>query len=241
MVMSASAIVGGAAGGAAMSSGELAKAFITNVETGERIECLFNPSEYTLSKTNSWAPVSIVGSNVPRTEFTGGNPTQLSLELFFDTYEQRQDVRKYTDKIFKLAMIARETVDPTTDRGRPPRCIFNWGKVFSFQAVITSVSVRYTLFMSDGTPVRATMNLTLQECKDAGTQEPQNPTSQGTLGHKVHIVRPGDTIDGIAAREYGDPRAWRFIADNNNLDNPKDLQPGQILVIAPLAQREAAP
>ena len=45
------------AGAAARSSGELAKAFLTNVETGERIDVLFNPTEYSLSKTNKWNPV----------------------------------------------------------------------------------------------------------------------------------------------------------------------------------------
>ena len=222
------------AGAAAPSSGELAKAFLTNVETGERIDCLFNPTEYSLSKSNTWSPVPMVGFNVPPTEFTGGGPTDLKLDLFFDTYEANEDVRTYTDKIFNLAKISKETVDSATSRRRPPRCLFNWGRVFSFQAVITSVSVSYTMFRADGTPVRATMSLSLQECKDADVQEPQNPTSQGSWGHKIHVVRPNDTIDLIAAQQYGDPTAWRFIADTNDLDNPMELRPGQVLAIAPL-------
>ncbi len=44
-------------------------------------------------------------------------------------------------------------------------------------------------------------------------------------------MKPGDTIDSIANREYGDPKTWRFIADTNNLDDPKDLRPGQALII----------
>ena len=105
------------AGAAAPSSGELAKAFLTNVETGERIDCLFNPTEYSLSKSNTWSPVPMVGFNVPPTEFTGGGPTDLKLNLFFDTYEANEDVRTYTDKIFNLAKISKETVDSATSRG----------------------------------------------------------------------------------------------------------------------------
>ncbi len=56
----------------------------------------------------------------------------------------------------------------------------------------------------------------------------------GIAGHKVFIVKLGDTIDSIAAREYGDPKTWRFIADTNNLDDPKDLRPGQALIIEQL-------
>ena len=43
------------------ASGELAKAFLTNVETGDRIEFLFNPTDYELAKTNQWDAVPVAG------------------------------------------------------------------------------------------------------------------------------------------------------------------------------------
>ena len=142
-------------------------------------------------------------------------------------------MRTYTDKVFQLTKISKET-QQNSQRGRPPRVLFNWGRVFSFQSVITSYSITYTLFKSDGTPVRAKMKLSLQECEDASYQPPQNPTSQGTYGHKVHVVQPGDTVDRISTKYYGDPKSWRIVADANNLDDPKDLKPGRILAIVPL-------
>lgn len=216
------------------SSGELTKAFLTNVETNERIEFLFNPTEYSLTKANNWDAEAIIGFDVPPTEFQGGDPTTLDLELFFDTYEKQEDVRNYTDKVFALTKISDETRQ-NSERGRPPRVMFNWGRVFSFQAVITELSVTYTLFLSDGTPVRASMELSLQECDDATQMDPQNPTSQGTYGNRVHLVKPGETIDLIANMEYGDSKAWRLIADANGLDDPKNLPAGTILEIVPLA------
>ena len=53
----------------------------------------------------------------------------------------------------------------------------------------------------------------------------------GIPGYKVFIVRPGDTLAAIAHREYGDAKQWRLIADANNLTDPKDLAPGQTLII----------
>ena len=213
-----------------MSTGELTKAYLVNLETGERIQCLFNPNEYSISKTNSWKEKSTKNSNVPRLEFTGGGPTQLKLDLFFDTYESGGSARDYVRKIVSLTQISQSgSGDP-----EPPRCMFSWGANFEFEAVITNLSARFTLFQSDGTPVRAVVSLTLKECKDPQVQKRQNPTSQGAAGHKVWVVRPGDTINGIAATEYGDPTIWRVIADANDLDNPMDLHPGQILVLEPL-------
>ena len=216
------------------ASGELSKATISNLDDpgAQAIEVLFNPTEYSMSKSNTWQKVKIVGSNVPRLEFTSGGATSLSMDLLFDTYESGDDVRDHTGKIYDLTKIEPKTVDKTSGVGRPPKCMFSWGKVFNFAAVITSVSVQYTLFKSDGTPVRARLSLSLEECEDDTKKSPQNPTSQGTMGETIHVVRPGDTIDWIAYEELGDSALWRHIADDNNLDNPMDLRPGQVLGIS---------
>lgn len=218
------------------ASGELAKASLKSLDASnaQPIEFMFNPTEYSLSKSNTWSPVKIVGSNVPRLEFTSGGSTSLSLELLFDTYEAQTDVRDHTDKLFDLTKIASETIDATTGVGRPPKVLFSWGRMFNFPAVITSISIQFTLFLSNGTPVRAKVSLSLEECEDPDDMPAQNPTTQGTVGHKIHVVKPGDTISGIAYREFGDSKAWRHLADTNDLDDPKDLRPGQILAIEPL-------
>jgi nucleoid-associated protein YgaU len=99
--------------------------------------------------------------------------------------------------------------------------------------VITDFSIQYTLFLPNGTPVRARVSLTLLECEDPEQRGSQNPTTQGTPGQKIHLVKPGDTIDRIAYEYYGDSRAWRHLADVNDLDDPLDLRPGQALAIQP--------
>lgn len=214
------------------TTGELTKAFLTNVDTKEQIEFLFNPTEYSMSKSNNWDSTPIPGFEVPPTEFQGGQAATLNLDLFFDTFERNEDVRNYTDKVVKLTKISPKTKQ-NGQTGRPPQVLFNWGKVVSSKSIITSLSIKYTLFKPDGTPVRATMSLSLQECENHSVQRPQNPTSQGSYGHKVHVVQPGDTIGLIAYKHYGNSRSWRLIADTNGLDNPKELQTGQALEIVP--------
>ena len=98
------------------------KATITNVETSESFEVLFNPTEYSMSKTNNWKKITIRESNVALPEFLGGNPRELRIQLFFDTYEKHEDVRVYTKKIIKLTDIGKYD-----GRRRPPRCLFSWG------------------------------------------------------------------------------------------------------------------
>ena len=214
----------------------LTKATIKNEDNGDLFTVLFNPSEYSLSKTNSWNRVPIRERNVPKIKFSAGNPTELKVQLFFDTYERAEgatptDVREYTKQIIALTQ-----VENFKDGRRPPMCRFMWGSAISFRSVITSLSYKYTLFLDTGTPVRATMDLSFQECEDGEEPEGQTSPPLGIPGYKMVIVKPGDTIDGIASREYGEPNLWRFISDCNNLENPKDLRPGQVLKITPIEE-----
>ena len=219
-----------------MQYGQLVKATITNVDTDERVECMFNPTEYSFSKKAEWRESDRRGHDVPHLEFSGGKPTVLKMKLFFDTYETGVDVReKYTNALWRLAMVDADLRDQRTESSRPPRCEFRWGNTWSFTAVVTNISQKFTLFLPDGTPVRADVELTMKQIEEEGLYPRQNPTSGGGAGHRVITVRQGERLDWIAAREYGDASHWRFIAEENGIDNPMDLRPGMVLRLPPLA------
>ena len=77
----------------------LEKLILQNSDKPEKkLTCLFNPTEYSIAKTNNWKTKDNVGKNVPQVDFTGGGAKQLSLTLFFDVLEQPgADVRRYVD------------------------------------------------------------------------------------------------------------------------------------------------
>ena len=218
-----------------MESNKPVKARIINLDdANERaIECLFNPNEYTFSKRNTWNTHEVKGKNVPQLEFGGGDSMTLKMQLFFDTYATGDDVRKTTNRIWKLMNINEKLTDMTSVKGRPPMVEFQWGSTWTFKAVITDISQKFTLFRYDGTPVRATLDVTFLQAKEKGRYPGQNPTNMGQPGYRQRVVNEGDTIDWIAYDEYGDSAMWRFVADTNDLDNPLKLRPGQVLAIAP--------
>jgi predicted Zn-dependent protease len=221
--------------GLSATSGKPVKAFIWNEDKNAKVvDCLFNPTEYTFSKSNTWTPDKAPGKNIPIINFQGGGPTTLQVSLMFDTYAsaQPQDVRNFTEKVVGLMNIDPSSTDSTSKTGRPPRVSFRWGDSWSFKAVITQISQHFTLFLSDGTPVRATLDVSFTQVEQQGTYPAQNPTSTAEA-QKVHRVGPGETIDSIAFQEYGDANKWRVIADFNDLDNPMRLQPGDQLAIPP--------
>jgi hypothetical protein len=221
-----------------VSDQKFAKAEIRSVEkgAGPPIACLFNPKEYAFSKKNKWSAPASTGGNVGEFQFGGGDPATLTLQLFFDTFESRKDVRKeHTDKLWKLMMIDGSLTDHTTQKGRPPKVRFQWGKAWSFEAVITSLSQKFTLFLEDGTPVRATVDVGFQQVVDELFYPKQNPTSGGTGGGRQWTVKEGDTLASIAYAEYGDSNHWRPSADANRLVQVRRLRPGTTLEIPNLA------
>lgn len=223
----------GSSNGSASQAGSPVKAALVNVDAGgPPIPCMFNPNEYAFSKQNSWSLGQTKGSNVPKVEFGGGQPATLQLQLFFDTYASKRDVRKeYTDAIWGLTMVDPDLKDKKNKKGRPPKVRFQWGKAWSFEAVITSISQSFTLFLEDGTPVRATLDVSFQQIKDEKFFPRQNPTSGGSGGGRLWTVREGDTLAWISYKEYGDSNRWRLIADANELSNVRRLSPGTVLEI----------
>ena len=209
----------------------LQKGRFYNADTGaEVVACHFNPEDLTISKSNTWSWQGSPGSNLPTVPFGGEGPRTLSMRLVFDTYEARTDVRAATDLLVGLMAAPASNQSDS----RPPHVTFGWGQFTSFRAVITSLSQTFSLFLEDGTPVRANVQVTLQEIPMASAenqQSGQNPTSHAAGARRARLVQAGDTIDLIASEEFGDPGSWRVIAEANNLDNPRRLRPGQRLLI----------
>lgn len=199
---------------------------------GGDIECLFNPNEYTFVKQNTWTTHPDKGGNLPRLEFGGGSAQTLSMQLFLDTSTTGGDVRDTIKKFLDLMKVNEKLKDSASNKGRPPRVEFSWGKVWSFKAVITRLTQKCTLFRDDGVPVRATLDVDFLQAEESQLR-PQNPTTPGKAGYKRYVVGDGDTIDWIAFSEYGDASMWRFIAETNDLDDPGRLRSGQVLSIAP--------
>ncbi len=206
------------------------KAYLQRKDTGDKIPFLFNPKEFSVEKSNQFAEVNIPGLSSPILQFVRGNARTVTMDLFFDTYEEGIDVRTYTDQITGWeAGEEKGLMDIDSDLHAPPVCILGWGD-FRFECIIERVSKRFTMFLPDGKPVRATLNVTLKEYTDVAEQVRRIAAQSADLT-KRRTVTQGDSLWSIAAREYGNPGDWRLIADENGIDNPRILTPGWVLII----------
>lgn len=221
------------------TKGDLQRARIFEVdEKGEKkksggvvVECMFNPFEYTVSKSNSYSEKAKNKGDTPQMTFSKAGPQTLKLSLIFDTYEDGEDVSKMTNKLWKL-METKAGKGKKKDKEPPPEVAFSWG-VFHFVAVITNMTQKFTMFTKDGTPVRAKVDVTFTQHKDRDDyrNQKQNPTSgDGPFEERRQIIA-GDRLEAIAAEVYRDATKWRLIAERNNIHDPLALRPGQYLII----------
>lgn len=214
------------------------KGFIETVE-GESmwVDFAYNPKQYSISKQNTWTPDGANrGKNTFKLNFGGGQPKQLEIELFFDTYESGEDVRtEYTNTLFKMMEIQpglpKDNVGAASEIGEPPKLKLQWGEVWTYYCVLERLSCQFTLFLTSGRPVRAQCTLGLKQAGDEKKHLPTNPSSRGAGGERSITVKPADRLDLIAYQAYGDARLWRTIALANGLQNSRAIRAGQKLVI----------
>lgn len=203
----------------------LEKAKIKVEGKSQAISVMFNPKEYFISHTASLETEPKTNTSNP--SFNGLTLDDFEVELIFDTYEKKTDVRKLTGEIEKLAMPTIEG----TERKKPPVCLFVWGS-FTYKGIIYKVKQKFTLFLSDGTPVRAELTVTF---KSVMTPEEIAKSMGIEACRKVWTVKSGDRLDLIANKALKDPALWRKIAEENNIDSPlafpKDSDIGRTLVI----------
>jgi hypothetical protein len=124
------------------------------------IKLMFNPTELEFNRRILWD--SDVGNRgttlLPKVNFSGVQPYEFALRnLLFDTYEKKKSVLKeHIENIMKGA------TSRSNAHTRPPVYIFTWKDKY-FHCVMTNLNYRLTLFLEDGTPVKAIVNITLEE------------------------------------------------------------------------------
>jgi nucleoid-associated protein YgaU len=223
------------------------------------IVALFNPASLRYESRAEWRATGAVAqpsaAGFQRMEFQASPPATLTLDLFFDTYEGEPKTAEtgivaalqaslvpdnpfaagtpsYTDvkdKTKQVAALARVS----SELHRPPVCKLQWGQPVLFEGVLSQLREDYTFFAPNGTPVRATLNCVFTAYRTFNQAMTSSELHSADVA-KRHVVRRGDTLGGIAALHYGDVEQWRAIARENDIDNPRILAPGQVLVIPKL-------
>lgn len=210
------------AGQGALARLEIIRPVIAD-ERARRIPLRFNPTDYKLSKSNTFAEITIPGLEAPPLQYVRGGSETLTVQALVDTSDTLANVRStYVDAVRRL-------MRPDSREHAPPIVRFVWDETV-FTGVLEKLDVNYVLFAKDGVPLRAQLDITLKEFRTAAQQVADTPRSSPTV-EKSYVVRRGDTWPAIAFAVYRRADVWRQLALANGISDPRDLRPGLVLAV----------
>ena len=165
----------------------------SDTEEGSPIPVQFNPASLKLTLSNNTEGGTNTGR--PARQFSGNASTDLAFDLVFDTADEDDGSGGPRSVREKTAMVEQFVLPTGTGSGRrsPPRVKFHWDRLI-IKGVITSVSVDFDLFASNGTPLRAKVGVSIKE-QDAryeiGTSTEGGRAGSGERAAARGRARPG--------------------------------------------------
>lgn len=145
------------------------------------IEFLFNPTQLAFEgivETADNAGTRSQKSGKPKVSFSNIQAYKITIgNILFDTYENDQSER---DVVKKYIEPLQEAVKFMEGKERPPIFTFAWGdKIYLKYCFVERISYKLTMFLSDGTPVRAVVDsLTLKETDGIPSENTQLPKAE---------------------------------------------------------------
>ncbi len=194
---------------------------------------MYNPDSIELAYQSEYVEDEFINQSEVTSQFSGAVPGALNLELVFDA-KLPDNTKPISYQLDKLREICCE-VDSATAEPRFLRVEWgkmNWNGHGYFAGRMTSLTVRYTLFDRDATPLRAVAALSLIADESMSLQQ----AKQGKLAPKKRALTAlaKSTLPMIAsAAAVGGAMGMDYLklASSNNLDHLNDYAPGKQLVV----------
>lgn len=171
---------------------QLAKAQLIPKDPGAKlIEFMFNPTELSFVKEvetseNKGARTQEKGQ--PKVGFSNTSSYTVTInKILFDTYETGENVVEKYIELFRKAVQFPEG----GDKQRTPLFMFSWGNnIYLRYCFVEKLSYKLTMFLPDGTPVRAIIDsLTLKEADEPKPNQDQSTPSPPASQRKQDTPR----------------------------------------------------
>jgi phage tail protein X len=195
-----------------------------------------NPSSYTRNTRIKYNDRQAQGSSGPSPVFNRVGSEDLSFELIFDATGvvplppgQTAYVHGVADGVGQLVALTSR-LNGTIHS--PNYLILAWAQL-QFTCVLTSMKINYTLFMPDGTPLRAKVAVSFQSFLSESQRAKAANKMSPDMTHLV-TVTAGDTLPLLCFKIYGDSGFYMKVAAFNGLANFRDIAPGTQLLFPPV-------
>lgn len=226
----------------------------------------FNPKQFSVKDAAEWDDSKSFQDKTPP-QFKKASLSTADMDLIFDTTDTGKSVNEeFLDRLRSLLTPMDDELKDEEQSGaaskRPPKLKFKWGK-FEMPCFISSMDITYLMFKPDGTPLRATVKLSIKETvlHEVGGETMQaimlqpNPSmfvkeaedvegEESKLEHTENVsnaepskythVHQTQPDDTITGIAKKFDVPWQDICLANNITDPMELVPGVLLIVPTL-------
>ncbi len=213
--------------------------------SGKTFTVMFNPTSFSMQHGNQLSPKQ--GANTPSAQqkFVYARSNSLQLDLVLDGTgvvnwgigttlgKGPQSVATQIKQFMELCF------DMNGSTHEPKYLRIQWGKgeLANFDCRLQSVDITYSLFDKNGEPLHATLKTVFIESLDPEKCVRKANKQSPDLSHS-RTVKSGDTLPLLTKEIYGSSRYYLRVAQVNNIDDFRNLTPGQQIIFPPLAKQD---
>jgi len=198
-------------------------------DTAETFEVMFNPNTYSHKYEIEFEDRQGAGDSASPQVFGKIKPQEYFFEFVFDgtgTAAEKINVHETVETFLAI------TGKYEGDSHRTKYLILHWGTLLT-ACVLKSAEITYTLFASDGSPLRAKIKADFAENVEDTKRVAEERKNSPDLTH-VRVVREGEHLSLLCQQMYGTPDYYLQVATFNELNNFRNLQTGQTLLFPPV-------
>lgn len=197
---------------------------------GVQFECEINPEKISHTKGLKWNTENTANTSGKDTkQFQGYEVERLTFDFIIDG----TGVASGKTVASQLKKLHAAVYDYDSGIHKPKYCAVIWGSYYGFEGHMEKLTVDYTLFASDGKPLRAKVNIVFI---DLVNREEKNRKFNNNSPDMTHLktIREGDRLPLMCNEIYYDPKYYLHIADMNDLTNFRNIPIGKRLLFPPL-------
>lgn len=220
---------------------KLEKLKISSRKTAESFQVMFNPDSFSMKHENVFQKLQGINTSGRKAEYIHSRSEKLALKLTIDgtgvsdygamTLVGRgngsvsDQIKKFLDLCFHM--------DGALHESKPLKIQWGDGPLQNFECRLESVDISYTSFQKSGTPLRAELATVFVEDQDPDKRVKLEGKNSPDLSHS-RVIRAGDTLPLLCKEIYGSAEHYLRVARVNNLDDFRNLTPGQELLFPPI-------
>lgn len=204
----------------------------------------FNPNDYTITRALEYRATNGIGQEIHPFDMQPikGQLAKLKVTIYVDSstelkeFSMPKKLEQYINESKELSEICTMISKLTKynhETHLPESILFSWGSL-QFLGNATEVNITYEMFNREGKPVKAKIDMTIEGEEKGILKDIKANPNESPDRTKYRALGQVDELWMMAYDEYNDSSAWKEIAKENNILNPRKVDYTKMLKVPSL-------